>query len=246
MTGRELGSPVGGRTGFLDQLVQHERGAAAPSTGGLRPRLPNLFEQVRSDDSGFDVEEVAVEPIHHLAPRESLPIDSAEAVANMPAVPNPVAAVPSQALEGTKRHMVEPAPKCRTAAEPPAKPSLAAAASIETPAARPPGRAAPIGVHNDTRQTMDLGTRPRQPDSPRRPPDSLPASRALSSTRPRIVLPGADRPEAGDHVVEIHIGRIDVRAAPKQAEAPPAASAPPPSADRLAAYLQRRSRGGRS
>ncbi|GJI93581.1 hypothetical protein RugamoR57_02990 [Duganella caerulea] len=130
---------------------------------------------------------------------------------------------------------------------------LATPAHNATPAASTPARQEDHGTaHATPRRASPAGKPAPQPIQP-----SAATMRLVSAERPQPALRGAPpqqaplvaRPSAQatpEITIDIHIGRIDVRA-PAGASAPAAVQAAPQrGSDALTAYLSRRARGARS
>lgn len=244
-------------------LVAHERGEAlAGEAASPRPRLPYAFETAGTADPGLEIEQ-------DFDPRPANP-RSTEPLAG-PSQPaagyqTPVAAAGSGGPEAAERQ--PPARRAEVAAA-----AIAAAPRNDLP---PPASEGAGAVPRDRPAGTTAPPSPRSAPSPEpaasalavpatapRPEEGL--SRGPSMAAPAAVAAGrSDRsaparptpaipakrmsPLVRDEpVIEISIGRIDIRAVPGQPP-PSAAQRPPaaPAADRLAEYLDRRSRGSRS
>jgi len=228
---------------MFDRLVAHERGlpdAAAPS---LRPRLPYAFQQPSDADADFAGEEIVV-PL------------------NPPAQPQPAAAgKKSGAVVAEPNNDHAPRPPTRSVAS--TEPASTKAPPIEPAEARQArlavARVAPGPIPAVQQAQPPLPARPElRPETAKRAArfersNGAAEKRRTDATllhppvsRPILPLPSVQKLGGDETRVEIHIGRIDVRALPDQAPPPrahePAAQAP----DGLAAYLGRRSRGARS
>jgi len=166
--------------------------------------------------------------------------------AHVPSAISSVAVAPSQPAHLAASKFARLAPTA-------ASQLLATPAHNATPAASMPARQDDHGAaHATPRRASPAGKPAPQPIAP-----SAANMRPASAERPQSALRGAPpqqapliaRPSAEaapEITIDIHIGRIDVRA-PASASAPTAAQAPPERGnDALTAYLSRRARGARS
>ncbi|MEK4035895.1 hypothetical protein WOC76_19940 [Methylocystis sp. IM3] len=230
---------------LFEALVSHERGDRAAAAPSLRPRLPYVFGAETGVES-----EAPVDPA-------ALSTRQAEKPAAGPFVPPAAIGQPSPTIAAV-------------AGSDPPPPGSALLASRSEAVRRSPepersaDRKRPVAREaEDANRRGEVGAQPRDPASrehrvsepgpapsePRgsrrgehilaRPP--IPAIPPIAATRTGAAL------LRSEPVIEISIGRIDVRAAPGQQAAPAVRAAPAqPRDDRLAAYLDRRSRGARS
>jgi hypothetical protein len=233
----------GGKSTLFDHLVQHERGAAVGSARSLRPRLPHPFEKGSAQDTAFELEEVGVNSVSHHYPHESPITERRNAAPKPPTATDPAPDVRRPPRAAIERATGQPPERPRPANEP-AGANVTLHERIEMVVTNK-SPSAPGGEPAVEPKLRDRGAAPVQAQ-PLRRQQLAPPSRQLSGSRPKLVVPGAHRPDNSDQIVEIHIGRIDVRAAPKPVDVQPAASASAPPVNHLAAYLQRRSRGARS
>lgn len=234
------------RDTLFDRLVAHERGVPDAGAPTLRPRLPYAFQHPGDADADIATEEVIVP----LRPAPHSPPPAPELRTGD--------APPRQPEETAESRTVEP----RTQSE------ISAAARRDTPAlleALPP-RARhdePERAHHEhrvdeARPRIENPSSPGAPSTQTRPlnPNAAPpAPRQASATllqppvsRPILPpLPNIQKLGGGDEtLVEIHIGRIDVRAVGDAPPLPARSDNGVRAPDQLAAYLNRRSRGARS
>jgi hypothetical protein len=131
----------------------------------------------------------------------------------------------------------------------PASPRESVARAQEALAhAAPRSISAPLPATRHRDDPAPPAAQPAQPAAVRLPQVSpSPVASNLRSASLQQPLPATQPQQAAPEItIDIHIGRIDVRA-PAAAPAPPAAAAPAPrTADALHCYLQRRGRGARS
>jgi hypothetical protein len=238
-------SAAGGQSTLFDHLVQHERGTALGSAPSLRPRLRHPFEHVSDDGVAFDVEENSVNADRQQSHAEPQPIERGDAC-HKQAGSADLVSIPDR----EQREPIEPPAAQLSEHRRPAEQSAATDITLNERVAMlvegQPPLSPPAKTAAQREQPRDSGDAPIHPQPMRRLEAGPTPPRQMRPSRPKLVVPGAERGGKADQIVEIHIGRIDVRAAAKQAEPPPTARASHPPVDRLAAYLQRRSRGARS
>ncbi|ABE61705.1 hypothetical protein Nham_0829 [Nitrobacter hamburgensis X14] len=230
---------------LFDALVSHERGDRSSMAPSLRPRLPYLFEDA-TRDTETDIEVlamVAAAPTTspHPAATPASPSRGGRDTPRLPALREPISV--------TVRHVAEPAGDRRQEDVEPAT-----AESREGPprslrpqdeeAARPPHQQArPTPTPQAHPTTERASPRPRQAEDRRLPDEAA----AALQTPPRVAALRRGATLTRDEpVIEISIGRIDIRAAVAPAVQAPQSAPAKPRGDRLAAYLERRTRGSRS
>lgn len=251
------------RIGLLDRLVALESGGADGSRDTLRAQLPYPFEaaigSVLPDvDAAPSMREVharttqpgqvagaatdaqaarpaALAPAAHGAPHVSTRThDAPAAPANGPA---PTSAHTTPVIERVMRAYA-PAVGEGSRQRPPTSVRDTVSVQAQTP-------------RSDTgpaqrRQTPALPALPRVQPGAAPPVRATPAAPALRPAPSIAQVPLAPQPTS-EPVIEIHIGRLEVRGRPSPEVAPPqAAREPALRDDRLAGYLGRRTRGARS
>jgi hypothetical protein len=231
---------------LFDALVSHERGDRNGMAPSLRPRLPYLFEDA-TPGAENDIEVstmVAAAPVALPHPA-AVPASASRGGRDTPRLP-----ALREPISATVRHVTEPAVVRRRAVpEPPAADSREGPPRSPRPqdekAGRPPhqqaGPPAPTPqAHLATERALP---RPRQAEDRRLPDEAA----AAQQSPPRIAALRRGATLVRDEpVIEISIGRIDIRAAAAPAAQAPQSAPAKPRGDRLAAYLERRTRGSRS
>ena len=240
----------------FERIVAHERSEDLRRPGALRARVPYVFD-------GMPLYEPASEPWAHESAdvpelRATPPIELR--TPKLHATPSdPERAMPSQP-RASKEHVVPPGPALRVAAAPDVASS--GRPMVEAHGIMPEHRAESVvraaqrerGISSVQRSesiTLESGAAEkatgRRSEPPAPSPRAVPRESALRSRSGlrAVSLPPVIAPTP-EPVIEIHIGRIDVRA-------PSASSTPPPAPrggvsvpDRLGPYLGRRTRGARS
>lgn len=230
--------------------------------GGLRPRLPYVFD---ADGHGFDQEG---ELEGHDLPDSRAPALEGPSRSDIRVTERAAALPVPEPLRKTSDHRRDAAPEPnvplqRPAAQAEARPAAAhgrqtLAPALPQPPVVPASRSEPRTDHSSTLTRLvptqsSSGPRSRGEDAP---PRALAASvqRALAATPQRLMprVPAATLARLGSPTdaarepsIEIHIGRVEVRAL--LTPAAPATAARAPQADqRLANYLHARNRGARS
>jgi hypothetical protein len=225
---------------------------AGGQKGSLRPRLPVLF------DVGLAAEGKREEPARAEAPVRSTLREEVEsappAVASTPAPPR--ADVPGIRIEPATPSQEKPERPRR--ANPP-QPTAAAKAAPPIVVAPRPQPTVRQEFHPSVHTTRTI-ERVAQQEIVRERPATLVAQPALrpavrepavparvvgarASAPSPLRLPGATE-ESRETIIDIHIGRLEVRSAPAQSTPP--APAPVRIDDRLARYLRSRAGGARS
>jgi len=228
---------------MFDRLIAHERGLPEAAAPTLRPRLPYAFQHATDADAEISTEEVIV-PLRSRPTPAAVTADRASGIVQPGREDAPVQDAPPQ--RSSRADAISPAPRASPleplndfpqkqrqafSEQPLQETRLEKAVSSE--ASQPPQLAASAPVRSIATSNS---SRPRPEAAPLHPP----ASRAI------LPLPALPRIGRDETVVEIHIGRIDVRTAaepsPTQRSSAPAGR----PGDNLAHYLDRRSRGARS
>lgn len=262
-------------TAFLQRLVARAGvgGDGEPPpvpAGGVRPRVAGRFEPAAAGPPPDEVHE-AHEPVRRppgplpVPPRpESGAVHRGVLVAPTGAVPPPPAPRggvqelapggrptpvdearsgdgPEKGFARRLPEPVAPAPAIGPAVPPP----VAAGAIVDRP---PPPSPAPVPPPAErARDRRDAG----EPSRPRVRPAPVPALPArpaapASGAQPRSRAVGPDRSTAGEPVVHVTIGRVEIRTAPPRPDraGPPRTSAEPSAVTALEEYLAGRA-GGR-
>ncbi len=168
---------------------------------------------------------------------------SLAAVVAQPAPPTPAAPPPPPSVQGA---VSTPSPRVPVLATQPIQPPASMAVAPPEPLPSPPP---PIRASAEAFQSVPPAAEaPQDTGHLAMPPLPVPVRTRLAdarnSTRPeQHAEPVRALPEAPIHVT---IGRVDIRAAPRASEPPPAprAEAPAPGAVSLDAYLRKRDGGG--
>jgi len=218
--------------------------AIAPLDQTVTAPSPRQRHEARPVASAQPAGRVELEP----AKVERAPLDrDAHAPSAIPSVPaHPVAPSQPGRLAPSRLAHLAPVASGRL---------LAAPAHNETPSASTPARqddhgaahatprrAAPAPVGKPAPQPIEASAATMRPAGAERPQPALRG--APPQQAPLIAKPSAAA--AQEITIDIHIGRIDVRA-PAGAPAPTAVQAPPQrGSDALNSYLSRRARGARS
>jgi hypothetical protein len=231
---------------LFDVLVSHERGDRNGMASSLRPRLPYLFEDA-TRDAETDIEVlamVAAAPATspHPAATPASPSRSGRDRPRLPALREPIST--------TVRHVAEPAVARRqedvepAAAESRAGPPRSLRPQDEKAGRQPHQQARPPTTTPQAHPASERASpRSRQAEDRRLPDEAA----AALQTPPRVAALRRGATLARDEpVIEISIGRIDIRAAAAPAVQAPQSAPAKSRGDRLAAYLERRTRGSRS
>jgi hypothetical protein len=230
---------------------------SVPHRGGaLRPALPYAFDATPQRDEGVELE------VSEASTPDEAPPLALTAVALTPAESTP-GAREDNLLAPSKSESKAPGPQTGPASPLPA--STHAQHALPSPPSRPESRES---TAERAAVTVRRGGSPQPPSLPRSPSEgvrsalaALPASpdsrrtsgdSAARTLRPRLAtaatsaFPVPVAPPA-EPTIEIHIGRIEVRAAaPARSAAPAAPSPAQPQDRRLENYLRRRGQGARS
>lgn len=256
-------------SGLLDRLVAHETGAAnAGSPSGLRAWRPYPFESMAglAAEGGESTMPDAMPSVH--GHRSTMPsaISLPPAVAPRieetawapPAVPPRSPDVPATArqahrhtgetttttvIEQLVHRYVSGVEAHRASAPPVTGVPATQAARAAAPSALPVAAVqAPIP---SVKPERDAPSARRVPPIPARAHDAPSPSPMLRPVAAAALAPLPPR-HRQEPVIEIHIGRLDVRAQPSSMAAARTPSPAPARDDRLSQYLGRRTRGARS
>lgn len=254
-------APAGG---LFEQLAKQQL-APEPPRHGLRPQLPYPFEDI---PPSFRVEGEQDAASPSMSPTDSHPArDRAQRAKHeapqLTAVDSPlVSTAPAPVSRARESSYAQPRQSIstnateqpRTAAPSPLdewseplshRPTIAPALRSESPPDRPHSPEASIQVTTTVAHAaaeVPPATAASKNQAP--PAFELPRLKPRLPTPPAPVTP-AQRQEASEPTIEIHIGRVEVRAqvAPST---PPPPQRPAPADQRLAAYLSNRGNGARS
>jgi hypothetical protein len=243
---------------FFERIVAHELGVPARDQA-LRAQLPYPFEPMRSHEpeQRFDMPVTAAPTVSARDPvRETRQPASIEpyVVSSHPENIGSILAVerqgepliaqpaPVRAEPGTTRveHILREGPPAETSSR------------RETHAAAADPGMAPLRLLRARVETIKT---PTQSSRAVTTPDSgsavtaAPVPRAMPALRPVSMMahaPLAPQATVSEPVIEIHIGRLEVRAQPPQVHTASPPRMPSPKDDRLSEYLGRRGRGARS
>jgi hypothetical protein len=228
---------------MFDRLIAHEQGLPEASAPTLRPRLPYAFQHSTDADAEISTEEVII-PLRPPPTPAAVADDGASGSEPTEQEEAPVQAAPAQ--RSSPADAISMLPHAS-----PLSPLKDFHEDQREAFSGQPLQEARLkkAVFSEAAQLPQIATSNAvQSIAPSEPSRPQPNSTPLQPPVPRAILPlraakGIGRDET---VVEIHIGRIDVRAA---AEFPPQSRSTAPASrtgDNLAQYLDRRSRGARS
>ena len=245
-------------TDFLGNLILRSTGDPSPHSI-LQPRLPSLFEPIGGEIEMPLPDPVVQDPIE----RDSGPSDSAPSINELPMNRSTIAVEP----DGRERMSIslerEVPPDPAHVAHPGSQEAQPDVLRPEPPAAQTPLkiRAAQVTVPREgPQQTImprvagraarkewpgmeasipeELARPIEQPASTKKGPAPLVLQPVLAAPRPASVQPFEQKEDqAPQQVVEIHIGRIEVRAAPPSA---PKRASQKPATMSLEEYLRSR------
>jgi hypothetical protein len=258
MNAKSMARPIGG---LFEQLAAQQL-ASTPLPQGLRPQLPYPFEDlpvragVEMDLDGPTAHHVtarvAQDPTRPIAQDTIRNIDTQSSlVPASSAAPNLAgeidASAPLPGMSSVTTEPIRPAPPLPTHRNEPDLPQPLASAVVE----RGETYTVPPRMHERTIQVETAVARPvSEPQSADTPNSLTPPVYKPSGLLPRLphpapVLPPMQPRQAPEPTIEIHIGRIEVRA--QVARTPPApVQRPAPQDQRLATYLRHRGNGARS
>jgi hypothetical protein len=250
------------KPGLFDHLAARQLAPAIlAAPGGLRPRLPYVFDEGLPHERAVPVEEIAefarpqapallypAAKEDHRKPDALGEVQQTEATPHRPAAIRGAPAEPGPRPPAMLQPEYRPGPKVQPVIEPSAPRRLDP--QVQSPQKTP--EPAPVRVHTLQRIVERAVERAESQDAaPRRPirpavRDEV-AAPVHDSRRSAAAVPFRQGRAAGkpaETTIEIHIGRLEVRA--PAASAKTAAPAPAPPDNRLAAYLRSRANGARS
>lgn len=256
-------TPPGAETpGLFALLAERQVGAPERPQGALRPWLPYAFDRIARESDDEQVDETQP-PAAADGPRTLVEHVRPPHEDSVTKAPEPVAAAsPAAKPLSETRERVEPAPRPRPhdesvrsgaplAGREPARVTPAPPRPDTTPA-DVEARVRHLHTHQHVSRSETLAS-PRVAHTPASetarirplPPAPPPAPFVVNRRDPALSAVGSDRAHPQETTIEIHIGRLEVRA---QMDAHATRETPrrPPTDDRLAAYLQRRAAGARS
>jgi hypothetical protein len=255
----DAASGVPAPAAMFDRIVAHESGLEPDAPGSLRPRLPYPFERLPLP---MALEEAAPPPPVVNATddrrvptaRETVARSNAHTTAEAP-IPHPMRASSVETIPAVSRHRAAVADMLEERT-PASTSEIGPAQSLPVPL-----RALDVPPTERTRGEPEISDKPgaQSPQAavpmPQRPhttlPDAIPQPlRPWSAPQSRADLRAAPRIEPAtqpsEPTIEIHIGRIEVRAAAQAPAVAPRPRVTGAAPDRLDQYLGRRSRGARS